>query len=158
MKIRAYQETDRQELKDITIICFDGVSIDQNAEERLGLIAGKDWAWRKERQIDDDIAANPTGIFVAEADGKPVGYITTRVDQATKVGRIPNLGVLPAYRNSGIGRKLMDKAFAYLRSEGMECVRIETLDQNAVGQRFYPSCGFIEVARQIHYIKRLDVI
>ncbi len=158
MKIRACQETDRQDLKDITIICFDGVSIDQNAEERLGLIAGKDWAWRKERQIDDDIAANPSGIFVAEADGKPVGYITTRVDQATKVGRIPNLGVLPAYRSSGIGRKLMDKAFAYLRSEGMEYVRIETLDQNAVGQRFYPSCGFIEVARQIHYIKRLDVI
>lgn len=85
MKIRAYQETDRQGLKEITIICFEGVSIDQNAEERLGLIAGKGWAWRKERQIDDDIAANPNGIFVAEADGKPIGYITTRVDQATKV-------------------------------------------------------------------------
>ncbi len=158
MKIRAYQETDRQALKEITLICFDGVSIDQNAEERLGLIAGKDWAWRKERQIDEDIAANPAGIFVAEIDGKPVGYITTRVDEATKVGRIPNLGVLPAHRSSGIGRKLMDKAFAHLTSEGMECVRIETLDQNAVGQRFYPSCGFSEVARQIHYIKRLNVV
>ena len=157
MRIREYQETDRRDLKEITIICFKGVSIDENVEERFGQIAGKNWAWRKERQMDDDIAVNPNGIFVAEEDGKPIGYITTRVDQVTKVGRIPNLGVLPAYRNSGIGRKLMARASAHLRSESMKCVRIETLEQNAVGQRFYPSCGFKEVARQIHYIRRLDI-
>ena len=43
-------------------------------------------------------------------------------------------------------------AMEYFKAEGMEYVRIETLDQNPVGQRFYPSYGFKEVARQIHYI------
>ncbi len=156
MRIREYQESDRRHLKEITVICFNGVSIEKNIEELLGQIAGKDWAWRKARQIDDDIATNPNGIFVAEEDGRPIGYITTRVDHATKVGRIPNISVLPACRKSGVGRKLMDKAFEYLSSENMECVSIETLEQNAVGQKFYPSCGFREVARQIHYIKRLE--
>ena len=33
--------------------------------------------------------------------------------------------------------------------------RIETLAHNAVGQHFYPSMGFEEVARQIHYVKPL---
>jgi hypothetical protein len=34
--------------------------------------------------------------------------------------------------------------------------KIETLDQNPVGQALYPSLGFKEVARQIHYAMRLD--
>lgn len=155
MTIRGYRDSDREGLKEITVVCFDGVSIDQNIENLFGQIAGRGWAWRKERQIADDIAANPTGVFVAETDGRCIGYITTRVDHATKVGSIPNIAVLPAHRNGGIGRKLMDRAIAYLRSDGMAYVRIETLDQNAVGQHFYPSHGFKEVARQIHYIRRI---
>ena len=49
----------------------------------------------------------------------------------------------------------MDHAITFLRGEGMEAVRIETLEQNPVGARFYPDVGFQEVARQIHYAMRL---
>lgn len=156
MKVRAYQEKDRRHLMEITVTCFDGVSIEKNVETLLGSIAGKNWAWRKAREIEDDIAANPGGIFVAETHDRVIGYITTRVDASAKVGRIPNIAVLPACRNRGIGRQLMNRAFAYFWEKNMACVRIETLEQNDVGRRFYPSCGFREVARQIHYIKQLD--
>ena len=37
----------------------------------------------------------------------------------------------------------------------MEVAKIETLDQNPIGQKLYPSLGFREVARQIHYAMRL---
>jgi hypothetical protein len=33
--------------------------------------------------------------------------------------------------------------------------RIETLEQNPIGQHLYPSLGFQEFARQIHFIKPL---
>ena len=155
MTIREYREQDREVLKEITAICFEGVSIDQNIQKIAGLINGKDWTWRKKRHIDADIAADPAGVFVAEADGRCIGYVTTRVDRATKVGSIPNLAVLPEHRKGGIGRKLMDTAVARLKTEGMECVRIETLDQNAVGRHFYPAYGFTEVARQLHYFKKI---
>ena len=36
-----------------------------------------------------------------------------------------------------------------------EIAKIETLDQNDVGKRLYPACGFVEVARQIHLVMRL---
>ena len=75
MQIRVYQEKDRGHLKKITEVCFEGVSIEKNVEALLGRIGGKSWAWRKEREIDDDIAANPGGVFVAEADGRPIGFI-----------------------------------------------------------------------------------
>jgi len=152
MEIRRYRPSDLDTLKTITAICFDGVSIDQNIEQLYGLIHGQDWRWRKRRHIDDDAAINAAGIFVAEEDGQIVGYVTTRVDAAAKVGGIPNFAVLPAFQQRGIGRKLLEKAVAYLAAEGMQFARIETLAQNEVGAHFYPKFGFQEVARQVHYV------
>ena len=51
MTIRNYREGDREALRTITEICFVGVSIDKNMENRFGPIGGKDWTWRKKRQI-----------------------------------------------------------------------------------------------------------
>lgn len=154
--IRCYEEYDREPIQVITAICFAGVSIDYAIELRHGVIAGRDWRWRKVQQIEDDIAVNVEGIFVAvEDDGIVVGYITSRVDHESKIGWIPNLAVLPAYQQRGLGQALIETALAYLAEAGMRYARIETLTHNAVGQHFYPSLGFEEVARQIHYIKPL---
>ncbi len=155
MNIRPFQEADRAAIKAITAISFEGVGIDYNIEQRYGVINDMDWQSRKVRHIDADIAANAAGIFVAEEAGEVIGYVTTRIDQASKIGSIPNLGVLPAHRGAGLGRQLIETATAYVKAEGMSYLRIETLDQNPIGQYLYPSSGFEEIARQIHYIKPL---
>ncbi|MEW6357742.1 MAG: GNAT family N-acetyltransferase [Planctomycetota bacterium] len=153
--IRKYKESDREVLKEITAICFEGVSLEYHTEQMFGVIHGKDWRWRKKRHVDADIDANADGIFVAEEEGEVVGYISTRVDPETKIGGIPNFSVLPRCQKKGIGRRLVDAAVEYLKSQGMEYARIETLANNEVGLRFYPRLGFQEVIRQVHYIKRL---
>lgn len=155
MVLREYRESDREILKELTVEAFRPVSIDNNIERKFGLINGTDWAWRKKRHIDADCDANPDGIFVAEVEDRVVGYITTRLDPATKIGWIPNMAVGAGQRGRGIGKLLMDRALAYFADEGMEYAKIETLDQNEVGCRFYPKVGFEEVARQIHYLKKL---
>lgn len=152
MKIRPFQPSDLETLKTITAICFDGVSIDQNIEQLYGLIHGRDWRWRKKRHIDDDAEINAPGILVAEVDGQIVGYVSTRIDPASRIGGIPNFAVLPPFQQRGIGRRLLEEAVAYLAAAGMTYARIETLDQNDVGANFYPDFGFQEVARQINYI------
>ena len=154
--IRNYKPSDLQTLRQITAICFEEVSIDKNIEDRFGRIGDMDWKARKLSHIDDDAAANPDGIFVAEVDGEIAGYITTRLNAATRIGGIPNLAVLPKFQRRGIGRRLIEKALAYLQAEGMLYARIETLAQNPVGTHFYPDMGFTEVARQIHYIQPLS--
>ena len=158
MTIRRYVEADRERLETITVTCFAGVSIDYGIEAKYGPIDGKDWRWRKVRRIDDDIAANAGGIFVAVEDGEVVGYVTTRVDHDSKIGWIPNLAVLPNYQQRGLGKALIETALAYMAEVGMLYARIETLAHNVVGQHFYPSMRFEEVARQIHYIMPLDGI
>ncbi len=155
MSIRPFQPADLPRVQQITIDSFEGVSIDRNIETRFGLIDGKDWRERKARDVTTDCQVQPEGVFVAEEDGQVVGYITTRIDRFTSIGRIPNLAVDPEFRALGIGSKLIEHAIEYIRSEGMALAKIETLVQNERGQALYPRFGFEEVARQIHFVMKL---
>ena len=68
---------------------------------------------------------------------------------------IPNLAVSASVRGHGIGRALIERALDYFRAEGMAFATIETMVNNPIGQTLYPDCGFEEVARQVHYARRL---
>jgi len=155
MHIRLYQPSDLEELRRMTIEGFDGTAIDQNVEKSFGILAGHDWRWRKARHVNDDVEANPEGVFVAEENGHVLGYITTRIDREVSKGRIPNLAVDEQARGRGLGRRLIEHALEYFRRKGMAYVMIETMANNAVGQHLYPSCGFVEAGRQIHYALKL---
>ena|SRR5262245_19672974 len=155
MHIRPYIPTDLPHLKRLTIEGFQGVSIDHGIEEAFGTINGHDWQWRKARHIDDDVARDVAGVFVAEDAGQIVGYVTTWQDRAAGMGHIPNLAVASTHRNRGLGRTLLEHAMSHFRAAGLTHAKIETLAQNAVGNHLYPSLGFTEVARQVHFVARL---
>ncbi|HXI53961.1 MAG TPA: GNAT family N-acetyltransferase [Candidatus Saccharimonadales bacterium] len=154
-RIRTFQPGDLEAMKQLTVEAFDGVTLEQNIEEHLGEVGRHDWRWRKARHLDEDAAVNPDGIFIAEAGGKLVGYITTRVDREAGKGRIPNLAVAADFRGHGLGRELIEHALAYFRGQGLDYAVIETMAQNVAGNHVYPACGFVEVARQVHFARRL---
>jgi ribosomal protein S18 acetylase RimI-like enzyme len=151
--IRLYREVDRQRVRDLTVSGFEGVSIDHNIDSRLGPIAGRDWRWRKSRDVDLDIDVLGAELAVAEDEetGAVVGYVTMQCDAETRIGWIHNLAVAAGLRGGGLGRRLIEHALAHFRAAGMTVAKIETLEQNPVGRHLYPSVGFIEVARQVHY-------
>jgi ribosomal protein S18 acetylase RimI-like enzyme len=155
--IRPYREADRPRLRALTVAAFEGVSIDHNIDLLLGPIAGRDWRWRKERQVDDDIDAPGAEIAVAEDEGtgRTVGYVTLKFDPESRIGWIHNMAVDADERGRGLGRQLLEHALSRFRAEGMTVAKIETLEQNPVGRHLYPAVGFREVARQIHYAMAL---
>ena len=154
--IRPYQSDDLEAIKVITLAGFAGVSLDHALEEKLGgELAGHDWRWRKARNIVDDVAVHAEGIFVAEAEGEVVGYISTALDREAGKGRIPNLAVVVGARGEGIGRALIEHALDYFREENLAYAAIETMESNPIGQTLYPASGFQEIARQVHYARRL---
>src|SRR5436190_18965162 len=153
--IRPFQPEDLAWIKQLTVESFARVTLEQHVEQALGLLHGHDWRWRKARHIDQDVAANRGGVFVAEAQGHVVGYITTLVDREAGKGRIPNLAVAEEFRGQGLGRRLIEHALDYFRRESLAYAVIETMAQNETGQGLYPACGFVEVARQIHYARKL---
>ena len=89
-------------------------------------------------------------FFVAEDNNKIIGMITGHVakrDEAEiyvieRVGYIDELCVSPEYRNSGIGKKLMEKLLEELFKKDVEFVGLGAAYKN-VAINFYKSCGFI---------------
>ncbi|HCN27553.1 MAG TPA: hypothetical protein DIT64_01950 [Verrucomicrobiales bacterium] len=155
ISIRHYRPEDLEILRRITVDSFGSVALDQMLEDRLGVWNGRDWKARKADHIDEDCTVNPEGCFVAERQGEVLGYITTRVDRVNSIGRIPNLAVVEAARGLGLGRRLIHHALDYFREQGLQAAKIETMASNVIGQSLYPSCGFEEIGRQVHFAMRL---
>jgi ribosomal protein S18 acetylase RimI-like enzyme len=153
--IRAYRASDLPELRRITVESFGSVALEQMLEHKFGIWNDRDWKARKADHIDDDVAACAEGCFVAEREGELMGYITIRLDRINSKGRIPNLAVVEAARGLGLGRRLIMHAIDFMREEGIKIAQIETMASNAIGQHLYPSCGFEEVGRQVHYAMKL---
>jgi ribosomal protein S18 acetylase RimI-like enzyme len=155
--IRLYQPSDLPRLQEITAATFGPVSIDNNMERLLGPFGEGDWRTRKLAAIAEDCRIQPDGVFVAQhEDGTVAGYVTTRLNRNSGIGWVPNLAVDLAHQGQGLGRALLEYALEFFKAQGMSVAKIETLDQNPIGQTLYPSLGFQEVARQVHYAKRLD--
>lgn len=154
--LRPFAPADLPRLGQITIQTFGPVSIDRNMEQVLGPFGTGDWRDRKVSAIAEDCRLQPDGVFVAVSPaGEVVGYVTTRLQEMSRIGWIANLAVDPAHQSKGIGRALLDRAIAFFRERQMDVAKIETLEQNPVGQQLYPALGFREVARQIHFAMRL---
>ena len=156
MTIRPFRPGDLPRVREITVNSFEGVSIDRNIERHFGPVGGRDWRERKARDVTTDCEVQPEGVFIAETEGEVVGYITTRLDRFTGIGRIPNLAVDERFRGQGLGSELIQFAIDWMRGQGMSMAKIETLEQNERGQALYPRFGFREVARQIHYVMPLE--
>ena len=155
--IRVFSPEDLPKLQQITMDAFEPVSIDRNIERKYGVINGVDWKTRKADHIRLDAEREAEGIFVLEWEGLIVGYITCWCNRLAGIGNIPNLAVDGNYRGRGLGRRLINHAIEYFRRQGMTHIRIETLDQNTVGKSLYPSLGFEEIARQVHYCMELSL-
>ncbi len=154
---RTYQPDDLAVLQEITALTFGPVSIDRNMESILGPFGSGDWQNRKTAAIAEDCRIQPDGVIVVlDRKSRVVGYVTTRLNATSGIGWIPNLAVHPDCQGLGLGRALLEHAIEFLRMSGMQVAKIETLEQNPIGQGLYPSLGFQEVARQIHFAMRLD--
>jgi ribosomal protein S18 acetylase RimI-like enzyme len=156
LTIRACRPEDVETVVDITLRAFVPVSVDAMIEQVAGPLQGTTWQDRKGADVRGEIERNPEGCFVAEADGQVVGFITTQVRPEWGLGRIPNLGVDPRYHGRGTGKALLRHAFTYFNSLGLTAFRIETTENNAVGQALYPRFGFVEMTRQIQYFMTAD--
>jgi ribosomal protein S18 acetylase RimI-like enzyme len=86
-------------------------------------------------------------VFVIEEEGKCLAFcqmIPSRDsdDDATKVGHITSLHVLPHLRGRGYGRVLMDHVLAEFQRRGFAAVTLWVLEENRDARRFYEKYGF----------------
>ena len=72
-------------------------------------------------------------VFVAEVDGRPIGFITCRLSSAEadhllgkRVGSIPLNAVDPGFRRKGVYTRLVKTAIDWFREQGADYVEIRT--------------------------------
>jgi tRNA pseudouridine38-40 synthase len=89
--------------------------------------------------------------FIAAARGQPVGFILFNVTQG--VARITWMAVARAQHRCGIGRRMIDRLLAHLRTVGVTEIHVETpgpsvdCEPYARTRAFYAAMGFTEHRR-----------
>jgi len=84
--------------------------------------------------------------FVAKREQEFVGFMTLAwsfsMSKGEPVLRVEALYASPRHRNGGIGRQLMERAFAIAKSKGACRLQLETDEDNATARALYDRLGF----------------
>lgn len=101
-----------------------------------------------------DVKARHGVIFVAEADGRVVGFVVGVIVLMTEIGQmeqrlrkpgeVTELYVDGDSRSRGIGAQLLERIEEWFREQGCDAVRIEVFAPNLGARRFYQRYGYGE--------------
>lgn len=108
-------------------------------------------------RLDLPISGPKHVLFVESPDGSVAGYIWTAVEWVDKhtSGRIWMTGVMPEYRNLGIGRSVVNAGIKHLLAEGATDIHLEVVEHNTAAVRIYTQMGFTRTGRVAWYELRL---
>jgi ribosomal protein S18 acetylase RimI-like enzyme len=87
-------------------------------------------------------------IFVCERDGALLGFCSVRIDRAPPIqlevrrAEITDLMVDATERRRGLGRRLVERALAWVVERGVERCEVRVASLNHEGQHFWRSLGF----------------
>ncbi len=147
MNIRKGDEEDIKDLIEVYLKSYKGLE-EYSYTHPEDVKAYLNWLFRR------DVA----GIWVAEEDGKIVGFVASDGNWFSKregkvVGALHELAILPEYRNRGIGKALVEKALKYFKGRGLDTVELWVGDKNQQAINFYKKLGFKEKDRFNYWIR-----
>ncbi len=158
--IRKYIESDYETLVDIANRAY--AKIYEGFRERLGeeifSILCRNSFESKAAQIRNHVNAYPDFCYVAERNGKIVGFITFGFNRNIGVGVISNNAADPDSGEKGVGQEMYAAVLERFRSEGMRLAQVTTgLDEaHAPARRAYERAGFREHKESVTYYLKLS--
>jgi N-acetylglutamate synthase-like GNAT family acetyltransferase len=94
-----------------------------------------------------EVIRNSRSVTVAERDGAIVGVLV--LDVTDKGFCLDIVGVDPANRGTGLGRKLLELAEAEARKAGFDSIYLFTHEKMTENQALYAKIGYIEYERRL---------
>lgn len=154
--IRNYRQSDDQRILEITKAAWVDMTITKRIEDEFGQCAGKPWwLWKVEPLLEFG-KSNPERFYTAQYDGQIVGYAMYSLDQGTKIGRVLDNAVDPAFGGRGIGSALHKKVLQDMKEAGMKLAMVSTGDHQIPARKMYEKHGFKALFQTVHYFNKLS--
>ena len=142
------------DISDVQIICALGVTtfyeayFEQDGSHDLANYVLENFS---QAQIEDELNNQDSTFFIAELNGKAVGYAKLREnskvdclksDDAIELQRIY---ILEKAKGKGVGDGLMKRCFTEARAKGCKKIWLGVWERNLAAQKFYEKLGFVKV-------------
>jgi ribosomal protein S18 acetylase RimI-like enzyme len=150
VKIRHASEADLQQIVKLS----EKLGRDESAMDSM--VSPLPSEFQNPKWILKNIKGENTVVFVAEADGKIVGYSLGWISQPwsykAKRGYICDCFVEKFYRRRGIGKALVKAMLEWFKDKGVECVEADIYSSNIPSLALFKGLGFKEVSKRLRLI------
>jgi mycothiol synthase len=113
------------------------------------------WTIKDLRLREEEPWFDPAGFFLAERDGRIIGFHWTKVHQpddgTSPIGEVYVVGVDPGQQGGGLGRALTQTGLAYLRGLGLAEVLLYVDEDNTAAVSMYTKLGFGRWSTDVMY-------
>jgi mycothiol synthase len=135
--IRSYEPADAEQ-----VIAVNARAFAHHPEQ--GAMDADDFARRTSADWFD-----PAGLFVAERDGRIIGFHWTKVED--RVGEVYVVGIDPDAQGGGLGTALTARGLRHLHEQGLPVVDLYVEGDNAPALAVYRNLGFQPHKKDILY-------
>lgn len=135
------------------------MDVHYNFDRRRFLAPGEDAAAGYARFLVSQLRDPDCAVFVAELDGRIVGYCYAGVEPLSwkelrdEAGFIHDLALDPSARRRGVGKALIDAAIEWFRERNQARVMLWTSPANDAARQLFEQSGFrptmIEMTREL---------
>jgi GNAT superfamily N-acetyltransferase len=147
VQIRSYHTNDIDEVVQLSLLAWEPVFA---AWERIlgaelyPIAIYPDWRIGQKEVVVKICTDEKIATWVAEVDGRVVGFVAYEFNQQSKIGEVQLLAVHPDYQNQGIGTQLNLFALQMLKDGGMKLAVVGTGgdEGHAPARRSYEKAGY----------------
>lgn len=154
-QIRPFIGTDIHDLVELSLLAFEPVfiSFEQILGLKIFLIIYPDWRKSQKEGVEQVSDNEKITLWVAEVDGKVVGFVAYELFESNKTGEVQLLAVHPQYQNHGIGTELNMFALQKMKENGMKVAVVGTGGDksHAPARRSYEKAGYIALPLVRYY-------
>lgn len=132
----------------------DYIDIHKICCEDLGYNCSVDLVKKRLENLD----LNRERVFVADVDGKAVGYVHAEKYNTLyfeSIVNIQGLAVAKGYRKNGYGKALMETVESWARDNNISLVRLNSGKTRTGAHEFYRKLGYDNEKEQIRFMKKV---